>query len=294
MNRECHKVELTLDHEIHTCRTFDHSIILFPKEDTKVYPPVQFCHPTTEFAELANNLDFINAHYEQADVDFLIEKGEMITYEVREGDEANAFLIQPDEPSDKWLFVIHEWWGLNDHIKKEAEKYFVELKDFNVIALDLYDGNVASEREMAAKYMQQAEIPRVEAIIKGAYSFVGPSAKVGSVGWCFGGGWSLQAGIIGNEQAKASVMYYGMPEKDPSKLKNIQAEVLGIFASQEEWISPAIVADFEKTMKLLNKPLTVKNYDAGHAFANPSRPSYVQEYADEAFELTVNFLKEKV
>ena len=269
-------------------------IFLYPREEEPVYPPVQFCHPTTEFAEFANDPSFINAHYEQAEVDFSVEKGLMITYKVKGGDDANAFLIQPDEPSDKWLFVIHEWWGLNDHIKKEAEKYFNELNDFNVIALDLYDGNVASDRETAAKYMQDAEIPRVEAIINGAYSFAGSNAKIGSVGWCFGGGWSLQTGILGNDQAKATVMYYGMPEKDASKLKSLRSDVLGIFAAKEQWISPEIVAEFEKNMRLLNKNITIKNYDADHAFANPSRPAYVKEYADEAFELTVNFLRERI
>lgn len=273
---------------------FSLMILLFPKQEEIEYPPIQFCHPTTEFAEFANDPEFISEHYEQAEVDLLVEKGSMITYEVREGKDANAFMIQPDEPSDKWLFVIHEWWGLNDHIKKEAEKYYNELGDFNVIALDLYDGNVASDRETAAKYMQAAEIPRVEAIIHGAYGYAGADAIVGSVGWCFGGGWSLQAGILGMERAKASVIFYGMPEKDASKLKNISAEVLGIFASREKWITPEVVKAFEKNMKLLNKKLTVKSFDADHAFANPSRPVYVKEYADEAFELTINFLRERI
>ncbi|NND76778.1 MAG: dienelactone hydrolase family protein [Flavobacteriales bacterium] len=270
------------------------AIFLFPKEETPVYPPVQFCHPTTEFASFADDSQFIEAHYEQATVDFMVEKGNDIKFAVEDGEKANAFLIQPDEPSDKWIFVIHEWWGLNDHIKKEAEKYFNELENYNVMALDLYDGKVAGDRETAAKYMQGVKVPRLELIIRGAYEFAGENAKVGTVGWCFGGGWSLQSGILGGEQAKASVIFYGMPEKDPAKLKNLSADVLGIFASQEQWITPEVVQQFEKNMKLLNKPLTVKNYDAQHAFANPSRPAYVKEYADEAFDLTINFFKERI
>ena len=173
---------------------FTIAFFFFPKEEAPVYPPVQFCHPTTEFAEFSKEAEFINAHFEQAEVDFSIEKGSDIQYTTEDGQTANAFLIQPDEPTDKWIFVIHEWWGLNDHIKKEAEKYFDALEGFNVMALDLYDGNVARDRETAAKYMQGAEIPRLESIIKGAYDFAGDNAKVGSVGWCFGGGWSLQTG----------------------------------------------------------------------------------------------------
>jgi len=51
-------------------------------------------------------------------------------------------------PTKKYLFVIHEWWGLNDYIKQEAEKLQKEL-GVNVIALDLYDGKVTSDPKTA-------------------------------------------------------------------------------------------------------------------------------------------------
>ncbi len=268
-------------------------VLIFPKEEKKEYPPVQFCHPADSFAEFSNDADFLAAHYlPETLIDFQA-KGEMIQFDVKEREKANAYLLQPDEPTNKWLFVVHEWWGLNDHIKKESEKYFDAL-GYNVIALDLYDGKVATDRKTASQYMQSCSKERAEAIIAGAYAYAGENAQVGSVGWCFGGGWSLQTGILGDTQAKASIIYYGMPEKDTDKLKNLKADVLGIFAAKEKWISPEVVAEFEKNMRLLNKNLTVKSYDAEHAFANPSRPSYVKEYADEAFDLSIAFLKERI
>ena len=268
-------------------------IILFPTEEKREYPPVTFCHPADAFAEFADQDEFLSAHYLPENTPSFQERGEQIQFDVADGVKANAYILQPDEPSEKWLFVIHEWWGLNDHIKQEAEKYFDAL-GYNVLAIDMYDGKVAIDRKTAAQYVQACSKERAEAIINGAYSYAGEDAQVGSVGWCFGGGWSLQTGILGDEQAKASIIYYGMPEKDPSKLKNLKADVLGIFAANEKWISPEIVAEFEKNMRLLNKNLTVKSYDADHAFANPSRPAYVKEFADEAFELSIAFLKERI
>jgi len=268
-------------------------IVLFPKEEVKEYPVVEFCHPADAFASFADDQEFMAAHYLPEKMDDFEATGRMIQFDVKNGEKANAYVLKK-EKSKKWLFVIHEWWGLNDHIKQEAEKYFNALKDFNVIALDLYDGRVATDRKKAAEYMQSCSKERAEAIIEGAYTFAGEEAQVGSVGWCFGGGWSLQTGIIGEGQNIATIMYYGMPEKDPKKLAKIEADVLGIFAKKEKWITPKVVADFEKQMKSLDKNIEVHMYDAEHAFANPSRPSYVKKYADEAFDLSIQFLKERV
>ena len=269
-------------------------IFFLNDKENKEIPEVVFCHPADEFAEFTNDDEFLNAHYIPEEIDYSLHGGKMIQFDVEGGEKANAFVILTNEPSDKWVFIIHEWWGLNKHVKNEAERYFHSVSGCNIMAIDLYDGKVATDRETASEYMKSCSVDRAESIINAAYTFVGENAKVGSLGWCFGGGWSLQTAILGGEQAKASVIYYGMPEKDASKLKNLNADVLGIFAAKEKWITPEIVEEFEKNMKLLNKNLTVKNYDADHAFANPSRPAYVKEYADEAFMLSTKFLKERL
>ncbi|MEM7161765.1 MAG: dienelactone hydrolase family protein [Bacteroidota bacterium] len=273
---------------------FSFFLILPSPEERKIYPEVEFCHPADSFANLASDPDFLVAHFLPESLVGFEPNGKMIQLSVEEGKDANAYILKADQKSEKWLFVIHEWWGLNDHIKKESEKYFNALGDFNVLALDLYDGKVATDRKKAAEYMQSCSKERAEAIIKSAYEFAGENAAIGSIGWCFGGGWSLQTGIIGKERAQASIIYYGMPEKDPDRLAQLEASVLGIFAKQEKWITPEIVGDFEEQMNALNKSIEVHMYDAQHAFANPSRPSYEKEYADEAFALSLNFLKEKV
>jgi carboxymethylenebutenolidase len=160
-----------------------------------------------------------------------------------------------------------------------------------VIALDLYDGKVATTQQEAGKYMGEAKEERIRAIIKGALDYVGPKAKIGTIGWCFGGGWSLQTALMAGKQTSACVMYYGMPETDVDKLKAINGPVLGIFAKKDGWINPDKVKEFEANMKKVAKKLTVKMYDADHAFANPSNPKFDKEAAADAHKAALAFLK---
>ena len=136
---------------------------------------------------------------------------------------------------------------------------------------------VAATADMAGKYMGEVKEERAKAIIAGAEVYAGNNAKFATIGWCFGGGWSLQAALLGGKQAVACVMYYGMPEKDPAKLSALNADVLGLFATKDAWITPQVVKDFEVNMNKAGKKITVKNFDADHAFANPSNPNSSQQ-----------------
>ncbi|HAA11840.1 MAG TPA: dienelactone hydrolase, partial [Cytophagales bacterium] len=96
------------------------------------------------------------------------------------------------------------------------------------------------------------------------------------------------------DQAAGCVIYYGRPEKDVERLKTLQTDVLGIFGTQDKGIPPSMVAEFEENMEAANQSLSVHNYDAGHGFANPSNPNHVEEAAEEAWELTLNFLSRRL
>ena len=118
----------------------------------------------------------------------------------------------------------------------------------------------------------------------------GINTPVATIGWCFGGGWSLKAAIFAGDQAEACVMYYGMPVRDTSALKGLSAPVLGLFAKQDEWITPEIVKEFEKNMNEAGKKVETHIFDAKHAFANPSSPRYNEEAAQKANALAREFL----
>jgi carboxymethylenebutenolidase len=248
---------------------------------------------TEAFAMLATDKDFSGGH--DAPLPYAYEgEGQMITFKTTDGQTGHAFEIKSAKPSNKYLIVIHEWWGLNDYIKKEAATYAQEMPGVNVIALDLYDGQVATTPEEAGKYMQGVKTERAQAIIKGAQLYAGPKAQFASVGWCFGGGWSLQSALLGGKQTVGCVMYYGMPEKDVAKLKTLNSDVLGLFAEQDKWINPEVVKQFEKDMATAGKKATVKEYPADHAFANPSNPKYNKELATDAHQKALTYLKARL
>ncbi len=217
--------------------------------------------------------------------------GKMISYDAADGKQANAYFIPAKKKTKKWLIVIQEWWGLNDHIKLEADKYFSTLGDVNVIAVDMYDGKVAATPDSAMKLMRGADMKRMTAIIQATINHAGADASIYSVGWCFGGMWSLQTAILAGPQAKGSVMYYGRPETNMEKLKTIQCDIIGFFGNQDQAPSPTMVNDFENNMKLAGKNLSVNRYEANHGFANPSNPSFNPTATADAFAKAIAFLK---
>ena len=217
--------------------------------------------------------------------------GSMISFDAADGNKANAYFIPAKKKSNKWLIVIQEWWGLNDNIKMEADQYFKDLGDMNVIAVDMYDGKIAATPDSAMKLMRGADMKRMTAIIQGAIKHAGSKANIYSVGWCFGGMWSLQTAILAGPQAKGSVMYYGRPETNMEKLKSIQCDIIGFFGNKDQAPSPAMVDDFEKNMKEAGKNLAVNRYDAGHGFANPSNPSFNAAAKEDAYTKAIAFLK---
>ena len=248
---------------------------------------------TEAFAMLATEKDFSGGHDAPLPYAYTGE-GQMIEFKTSDGQAGHAFEIKSAKPSNKYLFVIHEWWGLNDYIKKEAATYAQELPGVNVIALDLYDGQVGTTPEEAGKLMQGVKTERATAIIKGAQQYAGPKAQFASIGWCFGGGWSLQSALLGGKQTVGCVMYYGMPEKDVARLKGLNSDVLGLFADQDKWINPEVVKQFEKDMTTAGKKVTVKEYSADHAFANPSNPKYNKELAADAHQKALTYLKARL
>ncbi|MBK8555046.1 MAG: dienelactone hydrolase family protein [Lewinellaceae bacterium] len=222
----------------------------------------------------------------------LTKKGKMVKFTVAGGAAGSAFLVRPKRRTDQYLLLFHEWWGLNDYIRNEAAMWSEKL-GVNVLAVDLYDGKVATTADEAGKLMQGCNPERALAIIKGAAAYAGPKADFRTMGWCFGGGWSMQAAIALSNRVKACVMYYGMPETDVERLKGLMTDVVFIHAKQDKWINDEVVAKLQVNMKLLGKKVMVYDYDADHAFANPSNPKYNDAAASEARAVVEAYLKEK-
>ena len=254
------------------------------------------CDPATatqQFASLANDKQFVMSHEAPLPFVYHSENGKDITFKAADGSNAHGWMVKATKPTDYYLFVVHEWWGLNDYVKQESEKLSNDL-GVNIIALDLYDNKVATTPDEAGKLMQAVKPERALSIINGAFIYAGKSAKVFTIGWCFGGGWSLQSAIAGGSNVVGCVMYYGMPETDINKLKSLHCDVIGFFAEKDGWINPKVVDEFKANMKTADKKVTTYEYDADHAFANPSNPHFNKEATADSYAKTLAFIKERM
>ncbi len=248
---------------------------------------------TDKFASFGKDAGFVAAHPDPIPVHMTDLRGNMITFKCKDGTDGNGYEVKSDKPGNKYILMFHEWYGLNDYIKSQADALQSELGDVNIIAVDLYDGKVAATSDEAGKLVQTVKTDRAVNIINGAIDYTG-SSTMGTIGWCFGGGWSLQTALLMGDKCKSCVMYYGMPENDKDKLAKLQAPVLGIFGTQDGYITPAVVSKFEDNMKELNKSLKVKSYDAVHGFANPSNPKHDADATKDAWGLTISFFKDNL
>lgn len=248
------------------------------------------CSKPSGMAAMAKDPEFIAAHKSPLPFNYVNAVGKMVTFPTPDGKKGSAYVVMSSKPTNNYLIITHEWWGLNDYIKQRADELQRALGNVNVIAVDMYDGKVTANADSAGKIMGSVSDTRVKDILKGAIAYAGTNASIISMGWCFGGGYALQTAILAGKQAAGCVMYYGMPEKDTNKLKTLNCQVLGLFAKQDKWITPEVVQNFQENMKKEGKTLIVKMYDANHAFANPSNPAYNKEAAEEANKEALTFI----
>src|SRR5665213_231332 len=194
------------------------------------------------------------------------------------------------------LVVIHEWWGLNDWIKQEAAGY--AAKGYVALAVDLYNGKVAGDPEMAHELMRG--LPQDQGVrdLTGAVTYLESRKdvkrdRIGAVGWCMGGGYALQLAIA-DPTLRAVAINYGALATDKTDLAKIHASILGNFGGQDRGIPPEAVKSFEKTVSAMGKKVDVKIYpDAGHAFENPTnKAGYRADDAADALGRIDRFLDE--
>jgi carboxymethylenebutenolidase len=247
---------------------------------------------TDRFAAFVADAAFVSAH--AAPLPYRANPtGWMVNFGCSDGRSGTGYFVRSESHPEDVVIVVHEWWGLNDYIKSEADKIGKEL-GVSVLAVDLYDGKVATTPEDAGKYVQAMKPDRAVAILGGAIKYLGTDSRIATVGWCFGGGWSHQAALLAGKQAVGCVMYYGMPEMDQTKLKGLNCSVLGIFGKKDKWINAKVVAEFQAAMKKAGKKLTVYSYDADHAFANPSNPNHDEKATADAWKHAAAYLRSPV
>jgi carboxymethylenebutenolidase len=190
------------------------------------------------------------------------------------------------------IVVIHEWWGLNDHVKHWADRLAAD--GYAALAVDLYGGKVATTSDDAMKAMKSVDADKAVKTMLAGYRFLAEDPRVqakkrGSIGWCFGGGMSLKLALNAPD-LDACVMYYGAPVTDEKALAALHAPVLAIFGERDKAFPKELRDEFDKALTAAGKNHKILVYDAEHAFANPSGPRYDEQSAAAAWAEARKFL----
>lgn len=229
-----------------------------------------------------------------ASLSALAADGKSVTY--KSGDDTVTGLLYTPAGKGPFpaLIVIHEWWGLNGWVKEQASKLADE--GYVALAVDLYRGKVADTPELAHELMRGVPEDRAKRALRAAFDYLAAQSsvkkdRIGSIGWCMGGGYSLDTALLEPALA-ATVINYGHLATDPAELKKINAHILGSFGGQDRGITPDDVKKFQEALTRLGKKNDIKIYpDAGHAFENPNnKEGYRADDAADAWKRTLAFL----
>jgi carboxymethylenebutenolidase len=216
------------------------------------------------------------------------------------GRTVKAALALPAAQKAPAIVLIPEWWGLNDQIRAVAAE-FAKL-GYVAVAVDLYDGQSTNDPKKAGAMRTEFMKKEGGAHLKTtcvtwanwAKKHNRSNGKLGTIGWCFGGGFSLLTATAA--PVDAAVVYYGKVDWPAAVLKGLQGPVLGHFATKDGWINKAMVDRFEANLKAAGKSglLTKHWYDAQHAFANPTISRFDKEDAQLAWKRTLDFYKKHI
>lgn len=243
--------------------------------------------PTRDLWTGALDQETFAALHELTDAEAPPALGEEITL----ADGTSAYLSRAAATDAPGLIVIHEWWGLNDHIRHSTDRF--AAAGYNAIAVDLYGGVVATERDGAMAAMGSVDPAAATTTLRAAAEHLKGELgvkKYGSIGWCFGGGWSLRT-ALDQSDLDACVIFYGRLVTDPEELAAIQAPILGVFGLRDGSIPNEVVDEFEAAAQVAGVPsIRIAQYDAEHAFANPSSARYNAAAANSAWSVVREFL----
>src|SRR5215204_1092947 len=220
-------------------------------------------------------------------------------------DNTTGYLVYPElanntqqqEPMPA-VIMIHEWLGLNEHIKNQAD--LLAKEGYVVLAVDLYRGEVATDSNRAMALASSVRNNSTSAIdnLQSAVNYVKSlemvdGSRIASLGWCFGGDWSLQLALNSSENPlAATIIYYGRPVTDTASLSSISWPILGIFGDQDQAITVESVKQFASALNASGITNDIYLYEGvGHAFANPSLDNYAPKETADAWQKTIGFLR---
>ena len=230
-------------------------------------------------------------------------EGLQIKRDVNYFDSSSGYLVYPSSATTgkklPAVIMVHEWWGINDNIRSMANT--LARQGFVVLGADLFRGQSANDQNQAMQLVKTASSNPQQSIsnLQAAVNYISSlpfvdSSKVSSIGWCFGGGQSLQLALHSQQHPLvATILYYGTPlVTDKQELSKIKWPVLGIFGDKDQAIPLSNIQQFKTALDSISIPNEIHIYKGlGHAFANPSGANYAPNETVDAWQKTLAFLK---
>ena len=230
--------------------------------------------------------------------------GRTVTYGQQDGTDLTGYLAEPANADSvlsargvealPGIVVIHEWWGLNDNIRAATRRLAGE--GYRALAVDLYNDAVAQTPDSAQAIMGRVmETPsRLVANVNTGRTYLASETeapRTAVLGWCFGGGMTFRTLANAPTEYDAAVAYYGTPDPLSSDaLQALETPVMAHFATEDQAVSIEAARSLRDRMQEAGKALSYFEYEAGHAFANPSGESYDADAAEQAWMRTTEFL----
>ncbi len=196
--------------------------------------------------------------------------GQAVSY-FADDDAAVGYLAVPEGAGPfPALILIHEWNGLADRVREVADAMAAE--GYVTLAADLYSGRTGStpdeNRALMAEIGADSEtmIANLDAAARFLRERDDVPGRVGTLGWCFGGGVALSY-ALGGEEHEATALFYGNLVTDPAILASIDHEVYGSFAEMDTGIPPETVNEFVSALRAAGVDNDVHIYDeVNHGF----------------------------
>lgn len=220
-------------------------------------------------------------------------KNETLEFDAANG-ASTAYVAKTEDSGGRAVIIVHEYWGLNDHIRDIANRFAAE--GFTAIAPDLYRGKVATDKEEAGRLSHDLKLEDGLNTIESAIEKARETYEIlhfGITGFCMGGTYALEAACK-LEGLNAAAPFYGdIP--DETVLKNLKVPVIFVSGTRDQWINPEKVSELERIADANFLPIDSVKYDADHAFFNDTRPEvYDKAAAEDAWAKVIAFFEENL
>lgn len=203
-------------------------------------------------------------------------------------------VLPPGEAPAGGLIIVHEWWGLNDDIRRLARRFAAE--GLIACAVDLYGGRVTTEATEALGLSSELDTKHAIEIVRAARQALlahpRSNGKVGVTGFCLGGAMAL-ASACQVPGLDAALPFYGTPKDEHLDLSRVTARIQGHYAKVDPFVSFERVTSIAERARAAGVSFELFAYDAGHAFMREADPSvYHEPSATLAWQRATAFLRD--